>query len=111
MKTLIKRFQAWRRRRYLDRVARWERTREKGKARFVIRGTLIWSGAMIVFTSLYDYYSYDAIEISNIIYFTIAGPIVGLVSWWSNEGEFRAAKIDARMREMRQQVSLDKGDV
>ena len=26
---------------------------------------------MIVFTSLYDYYSYDAIEISNIIYFLL----------------------------------------
>jgi len=111
MKTLIKRFQDWRRRRYLDRVGRWERTREKGKARFVIRGSLIWGGAMIVFTSLYDYYSYGTIKISSMIYFTIAGPIVGLVSWWSNEGEFRAAKIDARMREMRHQGSIDKGDV
>ena len=66
---------------------------------------------MIVFTSLYDYYFHGAIEIPKIIYFSIAGPIVGLVSWWINEGEFKAAKIDARMREMRRHGTIDKGDV
>jgi len=110
MKTLIKRFQAWRCRRHLDRVARWGRRRVKGKAHFVIRVSLIWGGGMVLFTSLYDYYFQGAIKISKIIYFSIAGPILGLVSWWINEGEFKAAKIDARMREMRQQDAEPKGD-
>lgn len=111
MKSLIKQFEAWRYRRHLDRVARWERTRVKGKARFVVRVSLIWAGAMIVSTSLYDYYFHGAMEIPKIIYFSIAGPIVGLVSWWISEGEFQAAKIDARMRELRRQDTVPDGDV
>jgi len=65
---------------------------------------------MILLTSLYDYYFHGAIEIPKIIYYSIAGPIVGLVSWWIAEGQFTAAKNDARMREIRQQ-NLHKGDV
>ena len=111
MKSLIKRFDAWRYRRHLDRVARWERTRVKGKAGFVIRVSLIWAGATILFTSLYDYYFHGVIEIPKIIYFSIAGPIVGLVSWWISDGEFKAAKIDARMRELGRQDTVPKSDV
>ena len=66
---------------------------------------------MILLTSLYDYHFHGAIEIPKIIYFSIAGPIVGLVSWWIGEGEFKAAKIDARMREMQRQGDIHKGDV
>ena len=80
MKSFIKRFGAWRYRRHLDRVARWERTRVKGKARFVIRVSLFWGGAMILFTLLYDYYILGALESPKVIYFVIAGPIVALVS-------------------------------
>ena len=111
MKSLIKRFEAWRYRRYLDRVARWEHTRVKGKVRFVIRVSLIWGGVMVLFTSLFDYYLNGSIQISKIIYFSIVGPVVGLVSWWAAEGEFKAAKIDARMREMRRHGAAPKGDV
>jgi len=66
---------------------------------------------MIVSTSLYDYYFQHTIRISDIIYFSIAGPIIGLATWWANEGEFKAAKIDARMREARHQSAIHKGDV
>ena len=70
---------------------------------------------MILCTSLSDYLRLGALDLSKTIYiaiyFAIAGPIVGLVSWWSNEGEFKAAKIDARMREIRQQSSIHRGDV
>jgi hypothetical protein len=67
-------------------------------------------GAMLLLTSLYDYYFHGAIEIPKIIYASIAGPIVGLVFWWIGEGEFKAAKIDARMREIRRQDAIHKGD-
>ena len=66
---------------------------------------------MILLTSLYDYHFHGAIEIPKIIYFSIAGPIVGLVSWWIGEGEFKAAQIDARMRETRRQDAIHRGDV
>ena len=65
---------------------------------------------MVLFTSLNDYYFHGAIEIPKVIYFSIAGPILGLVSWWIAEGEFKAARIDARMREIRRQ-NAHKGDV
>ena len=66
---------------------------------------------MIAFTSLYDWYLHGAIHPGQMIYFVIAGPIIGLVSWWINEGEFRAAKIDARRRELRAHDAVHKGDV
>ncbi len=66
---------------------------------------------MIVFTSLYDWYFHGTIHPWQMIYYVIVGPIIGLVSWWINEGEFRAAKIDARMRELRANDAVQKGDV
>src|ERR1043166_8189395 len=98
MNSLSTRFKAWRRRRHLERVARWEQTRMQGKARFVIRGTLIWSGSMIIVNSLWDYYFHGGVEILKLILFLLVGPIVGLVSWWDNEGGFNAGKNDERMR-------------
>jgi hypothetical protein len=102
MNNLSKRFNAWRRRRHLQRVAKWEHTRIHGRGRYLIRVALIWGGAMILSRSLYDYYFFGRIQISGLIYYSIAGPIVGLVSWWINEGEYQAAKIDARVREIPQ---------
>lgn len=66
---------------------------------------------MIAFTSLYDWYFQNTIHAWEMIYFVIAGPIIELVSWWINEGEFRAAKIDARMRELRAHDAIRKDDV
>ena len=111
MKSLIKRFNAWRYRRHLQRVARWEQTRLKGKVRFVIRVWLIWGGTMIVGSGLLDWYFHGAIDIPKSIYFSLVAPIVALVAWWVNEGEFKAAKIDARAREMQQRAALNNHDV
>jgi hypothetical protein len=108
--SLSTRFNSWRRRRHLQRVAQWEHTRAQGKARFVIRGTLIWSGSMIIFNAVWDYYFHGAVEISKLILFLLVGPIVGLVSWWDNEGVFKAAKIDERMRQIREQNSVHQRD-
>jgi hypothetical protein len=111
MRSLIKRFEGWRQRRRVTRIAQWGLTRKKGKTRFVFRVSLIWSGFMILTTSFYHYVVHGAVDVWNIVYFSIAGPIVALVSWWVNEGEYRAAKIDARMREIREQQTLPRGDV
>ncbi|MDX6447253.1 MAG: hypothetical protein QOH71_4327 [Blastocatellia bacterium] len=76
----------------------------------MIRISLIWGGFMIVSNALWDYYFHGALDIPKLIYFAIAGPILGLVSWWVNEGEFKAAKIDAHMRELRQQMHIGNDD-
>ena len=88
---------AWRARRRQKRLERWETTRAKGKARFVLRGTLIWSVTMIVGVSLGNYFLHRGVSeiLFSAIYFLVLGPIVGLVSWWINEGEYTAAEIDA----------------
>jgi hypothetical protein len=105
MKDLYKRFQAWRGRRHLERVARWEQTRAKGKTRVVIRTWIIFSASYILFTSLYDYsfsgtnYFSGHVQPLKIVSFIVAGLIVGLVEWWVREGEYTAAKIDERRKQ------------
>lgn len=34
----------------------------------------------------------------TVIYFSIVSPILSLVLWWSNEGKYTSANIDARMK-------------
>jgi hypothetical protein len=87
-------------------VARWEHTRVNGKARFIARVTLIWSGSMIIFNGLWDSYVEGHLKIWKLVFFLVAGPIVGLLSWWDSEGIFKAAKIDERARQSREQNSV-----
>jgi hypothetical protein len=98
MSNLRKRIQMWHQRRTKARLDRWERNRANGKIRFVIRVSLIWIGVMVPLNVVGDYFSNRVFRLSTVIYFSIAGPIVGFVNWWVYEGEYRAAKIDARMK-------------
>jgi hypothetical protein len=76
MTNLSTRFNTWRRRRHLQRVARWEHKRLKGKTRFVIRFALIWSGSMIIANGLWGYYFRGTVETPKLIYFLVAGPVL-----------------------------------
>ena len=107
-KNLFGKLQAWRVLRRQRGLARWEQTRAKGKTRFVIRTTLIWGGTMIVGMSLTEYFRYRSFRllVPIVIYFAIAAPIVSLVLWWSNEGAYVAARLDARMKVI-EKVSSD----
>ena len=98
MSNLRKRIHGWRQRRTRARLDRWERTRANGKIRFVIRVSLIWIGVMVPLNVVNDYLFHRGFRLSTVIYFSIAGPVVGFVNWWVSEGEYRAAKIDARMK-------------
>jgi hypothetical protein len=111
MNDLTQKFKAWRERKKQERLARWERTRAQGKARFVIRESLIWGGTMLLFMSLMDYF-YDRSFNPNkilwtLIYFVIVAPIITLATWWTNEGKFTGAKIDARMKSIKNMSSDD----
>jgi hypothetical protein len=102
MKKLRNRFHAWRARRRLEHLQRWERERAKGKARFVILTALLWSALMIGALSLAELYfegTLDGLRLkTRVIYYLIAGPIVGLVLWWINEGRYKNARIEARIK-------------
>jgi hypothetical protein len=104
MNSLSKGIQSWRRRRHLQRVTRWERTRAKGKARVVIRTWIIFSVSYILFASIYDYFFSGAdyfsghIQPLKVVFYIGGGLIVGLVEWWVREGEYTAAKIDERRK-------------
>ena len=114
MNDLYKRFRAWRDRQPLQRVARWEHTRAKGKTRVVIRTWIIFSASYILFTSLYDYifsgtnYFSGHVQPLKVLFFIVGGLIVGLVDWWVREGEYTAAKIDERRK--RQDRGLGHGE-
>ena len=111
MKSLIKRFNAWRYRQYLKRVARWEHTRLKGKPRFFIRVCLLWGGGLMLVRCVWDYVFHGAIDKGAIIYYLITAPLVALILWWLNESEFKAAQIDADAGADGQQATTSKGDV
>ena len=96
--SLLENFAAWRKRRRYDRLKRWARTRTRGRTRFIIRVWIIWSGAEILGSLIFDYFAEGRIDLRLIFMFAIGGPILGLILWWSNEGEYTAAKLDARMK-------------
>jgi hypothetical protein len=98
---LRKQFQSWRQRRTDARLARWGRTRAKGKRRLVIRTTLFWIGIMVPVNMLKDYLSEHRLRVSTVIVFAVAGLFFGFVSWWMMEGEYTAAQIDARRKVLR----------
>lgn len=81
-------------------LERWARTRAKGKARFVIRSTTIYGGGMTLWFALTDYLFHRGFRylLLTLIYFSIVSPILSLAAWWSNEGKYTSAKLDARMK-------------
>ena len=99
MKSLWKTFQTWRERRREKHLERWALTRAKGKARFVVRTTIIYGGGMTLWFALTDLFHRGfRYLLFTVIYFFIVSPILSLTVWASNEGKYTSAKIDARMK-------------
>ena len=107
MKSFWNTYQAWRAQRRQKHLEWWERKRVKGKVRFVIQVALFWAGSMIVVTSIADFYFEGSVDspklFSRAIYFLIAGFVLGFVGWWSNEGRYKNAKIEARINSIEKQ--------
>ena len=62
---------------------------------------------MLVATALVDYYEDSGIQFPTFlykqIYFIFGGVLLGFVSWWTMEGRYRNAKIEARIKAGMQQ--------
>ncbi len=104
MKNLWNRYLAWRekeKRRYPDQqwLESWERTKAKGKARFVLP-FIEWVFLLLGFTYLSDYYfsgnlgSLRGIAEQAIIYLIVA--TIGGLLWWSEQEKLYQASMKAK---------------
>ena len=101
MNSLLKRIQDFHvRRRERDQrrlLERWGAIRVKGKARFVLRSTLVCG---LGITALHDIVAHIfGIQppnlVSDLIKYSIMGFFLSLYTWWDMEGRYKAACIDA----------------
>ena len=99
---IVERIKNWRLRRQEKSLERWAHIRSKGKARFITRSALSFSLSMIVVTSLADYIFDSELYLDDLIYKSIyyvaAGVLLGLMGWWTMEGRYLNAKLDARIK-------------
>ena len=79
-------------------MARWERTRAKGKTRFAIRVTAFWLLVVIPLRIIDGYVFEHHLNLLDVIILAIVGPVAGFSDWWMMESEYKAAQIDARRK-------------
>ena len=100
MKRWFKRLQVLHSQRKLRSLARWERIRAQGKARFVVRGALMYSLILIPAKDFSDYFVDGKMQPwsetfwVNTITYCISGVFIGLFSWASMEGRYENALLE-----------------
>ena len=71
----------------------WERKRAMGKGRYALWVAAVWGGALILFSTLWDFFSegrFDGVTlIIKIPLYLTGGYLLGLIAWSSNEGRYR----------------------
>ena len=101
MNGLIKQIKDWRVRRR-NQVDPWEKTRAMGFAAFLTRSTLFYTIWMMTGSAATDYLFDGTIETSalefRLISFTVGGLILGFASWHQNEGNYKNARLEARIK-------------
>jgi len=79
-------------------AARWEKTRAKGKLRFMLlNGSLFWGGIMILFlNALHAFVLHDPTEkryfIISLVVWPIVGLFIGLQTWNRTEASYQYLK-------------------
>lgn len=74
--------------------AKWEQTRAKGMWRFIILNTVIFGGAMIIGTSIFDYFTgsngfrFENLYIITPIYL-VGGLAFGVIVWFFGEYKYK----------------------
>ncbi len=89
----------------LDRAARWETSRKRGKGRFVLlRGILGWGGFMTIVMSIFQHLMHpkalfwSQIVPLNLAVHSIGGLLFGLWMWHSNERAYSRFKKETEMQ-------------
>jgi len=91
---IVKKYRDFQSRRQQRGLERWAETREKGKARFVLRQAVIFPATM---TALNDFYGYifdggvPTLRIRFIVWWLVVGIIAGFPAWSTREREYRKA--------------------
>lgn len=100
----LKQLQTWNAQRRLRSLAEWERTRAKGKARFVWHSALTYTLLIIPLDSYVRYFSdgqmvslQSTVFSSRTITSALTGLFIGLISWASMEGQYRKALTEYRL--------------
>lgn len=91
MTGLIKRYRDFQTRRQQRWVERWAKTREKGKARFVLRCAVLYPVLMTIFNDFYGYVfdgGVPSVRLWFILKWFVIGFIAGFPSWSMGEGEY-----------------------
>lgn len=102
MNNSLKKFIAWRSRRQLRALARWEEVRAKGRVRFLVQTTLAYSVSVYGLSDFLDHVFPGGTQYSGSLIHTITLPltgiVIGLVSWSSMESKYRNALFEARIK-------------
>ncbi len=103
MKRTLKNLQVSNSQRKLRKLADWELTRAKGRARFVLRWALLYPLIMIPAVDFTDYLFDGKMQpwsetfwIRTAGYF-ITGVIIGYVGWVTMEGKYKNALLERRI--------------
>ena len=99
MKGALKKYKAWRSRRRLLALQRWEEIRAQGQARFVVQTALTFSLAMIGMMDVLDHIgggSESSTLVSRAIFSPIGGIIAGFGGWSDMEAKYHNALNEAR---------------
>jgi hypothetical protein len=100
MKQLVNKYKAWQSRRELRSLLEWERTRAKGKARFVWRGAWAYCLIMIPAIAFGNYYL-DATRQSwqsaafwgEAIRYFVTGGFIAFAGWGGMEFKYNRARL------------------
>ena len=98
MHSSLKKFQAWRSRRKLRSLERWEQIRAKGQARFVFKTALTYSLTVVGATHAYESFFHgtqDSIPLPHLILQFFVGLLVASSGWSNREDKYRDALIEA----------------
>lgn len=103
MKRWIKKYKAWQSRGEVRSLLKWERTRAKGKARFVWRGALAYCLIMIPAVAYCNYYwngtrqSWQSADFwGEVIRYFVTGGFVAFASWGGMEFKYNRARLGHR---------------
>ena len=86
-------YQAWKERRRLNALQKWSQERLEGKARYVLRTTLLISMTILTATEIFD----RNIGVGTIIFWHAAGLGMGLYNWMDNETKYQLARSNGQL--------------